>query len=94
MPPAADSQFIEVRLLPEFPPEPINWGALTSAWSITLLLVGLSYRGWAAYVKPRWTETLDAPRYLLVRVLLLLFTIIVSVFSLQPILYLLINENQ
>ena len=83
-----------MRVLPEFPPEPINWGAIASAWSITLLLVGFSYKGWDVYVKPRWIATLDDQRYLIVRVLLGLFAVTVSVFSVQPILYLMINENQ
>ena len=87
------SQFLEVRLLPAFPLEPINITALASAWAVTLIFMGLWYQGWKSFAKPTWVETLDTTRYIVVTVLLILFTLIVSIFSIQPILYLLIKEN-
>ena len=57
------------------------------------MAVGASYSAWAAWAKPTWVETLDATRYFAATVLLSLFTVLVSVFSVQPILYLLIKAN-
>ena len=57
------------------------------------MLVATSYSAWAAWAKPTWVETLDTTRYAAATVLLSLFTVLVSVFSVQPILYLLIKEN-
>ena len=84
---------LDVHDLPLPVPEPINWVALGSAWALTLTFVGLGYSFWSNYVNPDWVVTLGSVRYFAVTLMLSLFTVIMSVFSVQPILYLLIKAN-
>ena len=82
------SQILEVRALPVPPPIPINWVAIGSAWAFTSGILALGYFSWAKYVKPDWVVELDNMRYLAVTSMLGLFALLVSIFSIQPILYL------